>query len=273
MLSSRKNEKLQRISSPRTTLNLYRTITYDKQWNGKRLTVKSHLISKLNDELDNVPYDLEIIELSPDNETSLTYVLKQVPVNILKFTSLRILILDTNNLTSVPSDIGQLLCLQVLILSNNLLETLPNEFNALNRLNSLHLSNNLFKQVPICIYSMCELKFLDLTKNFITFLQDDIGTLKQLRYLSLHQNQLKTLPMTIGNLTYLETLWLGENNLSQLPKTIINLTHLDWWHTSSSTKFFLEHSLDGNPLIRPPLSTIHNGYRATLEYFENEYTN
>ncbi|GFO22285.1 malignant fibrous histiocytoma-amplified sequence 1-like protein [Plakobranchus ocellatus] len=205
--------------------------------------------------------ELEVLDLSPEREACLDYKLAMVPADIGKLLNLTTLMLDTNDLLQVPAEITLLTNLERLALSNNHLSELPNGIRHLKNLSSLHLANNKFEIFPDEICDITSLKFLDFCDNLIQVLPRTICKLTQLETLLLFINHLSKLPDTIVQMEELRCLWLGNNNIRVLPKGFGYLTKLDWRDRYTSS------TLDGNPLISPPLEICRMGPEA-IERFQ-----
>lgn len=205
--------------------------------------------------------DLEVLDLSPEREACLDYKLTMVPSDIGKLLNLSTLMLDTNDLLQVPAEITLLTNLERLALSNNHLSELPSGFPRLKNLHSLHLANNKFEIFPEEICDITSLVFLDFCDNLIKALPKKISNLTKLETLLLFINRLNKLPDTIVKMVELRILWLGNNNIRVLPKGFGYLTKLDWRDRYTSS------TLDGNPLISPPLEICRMGPEA-IERFQ-----
>ena len=149
-----------------------------------------------------------------------------VPAEIGQLTSLRVLYLFGNQLTSVPAEIGQLASLEQLDLRDNQLTSLPAEIGQLTALEQLGLGGNQLTSLPAEIWQLTSLRVFGLGSNQLTSLPAEIGQLTSLEMLDLGGNQLTSVPAEIGQLTSLEELGLGGNQLTSLPAEIGQLTSL-----------------------------------------------
>ncbi|XP_074840598.1 uncharacterized protein LOC142007902 [Carettochelys insculpta] len=204
---------------------------------------------------------LQVLEMSPERESCLTYRLELIPQEIGHLSNLTLLYMDSNNLKEIPAEIGTLSNLERLTLSNNSLSSLPPEIALLEKLHSLHLANNNFREVPTQLCQLRQLIFLDVSDNQIGTIPPSIQHLEKLETLLLPFNTLEKLPGNVCVLRNLHTLWLGYNRLRALPENFGELVNLDWGYNYCSCNF------DGNPLIRPPPEVCGRGPREIREYF------
>ena len=149
--------------------------------------------------------------------------LTSVPAEIGQLTSLERLNLDYNQLTSVPAEIGQLTSLQYLYLTDNQLTSVPAEIGQLAALTKLHLDQNKLTSVPAEIGQLTSLQYLYLNDNQLTSVPAEIGQLAALMKLNLDQNKLTSVPAEIGQLTELKELNLRDNLLTSVPDAIREL--------------------------------------------------
>lgn len=227
----------------------------------KKLKISGKDLGHLPAEIFQID-ELEVLDLSPERQSCLYYRLTHVPIGVGKLINLRILMLDTNELTELPQEICLLSALERLSLSNNHLKTLPDAFSSLRNLKSLHIANNKLEKMPFPICDLANLQFLDASDNMLKELPAEISSLKNLESLLLIFNRLSELPDSICEMKELRVLWLGKNNLRRLPTNFGQLRHLDWGyrHTSSSV-------IDGNPMQHPPLEVCKKGVEAISKYF------
>jgi leucine-rich repeat protein SHOC2 len=143
-----------------------------------------------------------------------------VPVEIGQLTSLKVLYLGGNQLTSVPAEIWQLTSLRKLHLGGNQLTSVPAEIGQLTSLRELHLGGNQLTGVPAEIGQLTSLRELVLSGNELTSVPAEIGRLTSLRELHLHGNRLLSVPAEIGQLTSLQVLDLSDNELTSVPAAI-----------------------------------------------------
>ena len=163
---------------------------------------------------------LEVLGLNDNQLTS-------VPAEIGQLTSLAALNLGNNRLTSVPAEIGQLTSLRELYLDHNSLTSVPAEIGQLTSLNGLHLDYNQLESLPAEIGQLTSLEVLELNNNQLTSLPAEIGQLTSLEMLPLSGNRLTSVPAEIGQLTSLRELNLRGNQLTSVPAEIGQLTSLE----------------------------------------------
>ena len=162
---------------------------------------------------------LQLLDLSGNQLTS-------IPAVIGQLTLLEILDLGGNRLTSLPAEIGQLASLRLLTLAGNRLTSVPAEIGQLASLRLLTLAGNRLTSVPAEIWQLTSLTELWLAGNQLTSLPVEVWQLMALTGLDLGGNQLTRVPAEIGQLTELEGLYLGGNRLTGVPAEIGQLTSL-----------------------------------------------
>lgn len=219
-------------------------------------------------ELNNPPLEvfhlqeLQVLDMSPERQACLFYHLPCVPPSIARLSQLRVLMLDTNELTIIPPEVGSLPSLERISLSNNYLTSLPVQFGKLVNLTSLHAANNEFEMMPSAVCQLTNLTFLDFSDNALVSVPSNIGVLGKLESLMLYSNKITRIPDSIANLKQLRCLWLGRNNIRKLPRGVEGLLLLDWGHVHTWSS-----ALDGNPLQHPPLEVCKRGAGAMADYF------
>lgn len=127
--------------------------------------------------------------------------------------SLDILSLSDNKLTSLPSCIENSSTLRVLKITDNRLNILPNSFTKLQTLNEVHLSRNRFTEFPEVLFTFNELKTLYLDGNQLTSVPD-LRRLENIQYINLQYNQLTTLPEHLMQLSEEVTIDVHQNQFS-----------------------------------------------------------
>ena len=170
---------------------------------------------------------LELLYLGDNQLTS-------VPADIGQLTSLEWLELQHNQLTIVPADIGQLTSLQRLNLHGNRLTSVPVEIGQLTSLRQLSLNHNQLTSVPAEIGQLTSLETLYLSNNQLTIVPSEIGQLAALKVLLLAHNQLTSLPAEIGQLRSLRELYLDHNQLTSVPAEIWQLTSLRYLYLNDN---------------------------------------
>ncbi|XP_069126964.1 malignant fibrous histiocytoma-amplified sequence 1 homolog [Argopecten irradians] len=228
----------------------------------KKLKMRGRDLSNIPPALFHIS-ELEVLDLSPERESCLTFKLTFVPRAVSKLINLKVLVLDTNELDELPIEITKLVNIERLALSNNHLSGLPEGFNKLTKLRSLHLANNEFEGFPMQLCDIEGLEFLDLCDNKLQVLPAEISRLTELHTLLLFVNRLEALPDTICDMTNLHCLWIGNNLIKQLPRAFGNLKYLDWGIRCTSS------TLDGNPLVSPPIEICRMGPDAIEKYLNS----
>ncbi|XP_042334271.1 E3 ubiquitin-protein ligase LRSAM1 isoform X2 [Sceloporus undulatus] len=114
--------------------------------------------------------------------------------NLLSLTTVKVLDLHDNQLTSLPADIGQLTSLQVLNVEKNLLKVLPDSIGDLTQLQTLNLKGNKLKELPTTLGGLRSLRTLDISENFV-----------------------RELPLALAHIRTLETLTLNASSMTHPP--------------------------------------------------------
>lgn len=205
--------------------------------------------------------ELRVLEMSPERESGLMYMMNFIPHEIGLLQKLTFLYLDSNSLKHLPVEIGSLANLERLTLSNNSLISLPLEIGDLQRLRSLHLANNSLVELPAAVCQLQSLVFLDASDNHIRTVPEAVQQLQKLETFLLLFNALEQLPRGICSLKSLSTFWLGHNKLRALPPNFGQLLKLDWGSNYCSCNF------EGNPLEHPPPEVCSGGPVKIREYF------
>ncbi|KAL0019397.1 hypothetical protein WJX77_007861 [Trebouxia sp. C0004] len=191
-------------------------------------------------------------------QASKNLLVTDLPSQLWSFTSLTVLNVAKNNLSSVPSEIGQLTSLIKLNLSSNDITVVSAGIGKLGKLLDLDLGRNKLQAVPTALGSLLSLKYLNLMNNSLTAVPSELGNLSALYRLGLKDgmsgltslvklqasfNQLKTLPAAMGHLPKLELMRVAVNNIEQVPAEFGGLNALAWF------------SLAGNPACQaaPPI--------------------
>ena len=112
---------------------------------------------------------------------------------------------------AMPAEIGQLTSLEMLYLGGNLLTSLPAEIGQIISLDLLFVSGNQLTSAPAEIGQLTALRELYFGDNQLTSVPAEIGQLTSLDTLDLGGNQLTSLPVEIVQLTALTELRLGGN--------------------------------------------------------------
>ncbi|GAB2291406.1 hypothetical protein Dimus_025663 [Dionaea muscipula] len=195
---------------------------------------------------------------------------------------LNVVVLDvrSNQLTSLPNSIGCLSKLKVLNVSGNLLHSLPKTIENCRALEDLTANFNKLSTLPNTIgFELLNLKKLSVNSNKLIFLPYSLSHMTSLRVLDVRLNCLRSLPEGLENLINLEILNVSQNfqYLRELPYSIgllLSLVELD----ASYNKITIlpasigclnklkKLSIEGNPLISPPMDVVEEGLHAVKLY-------
>ncbi len=185
--------------------------------------IVDNLTKRLGSSPQSIKFDKEgrLIELS-----FYGFVLAQLPSEIYQLSSLRVLDISCNQLTSLPPEIGQLAHLQKLHLNHNQLTSLPPEIGQLAYLQKLHLNHNQLTSLPPEIGQLANLQWLTIGNTGISFMPDEIRYQPNWQEYTSYRNQLTSLPLEVWKLTNLKELDLWGNQLTSLPQEIKQLNNL-----------------------------------------------
>jgi hypothetical protein len=153
-----------------------------------------------------------------------------IPPQISQLRNLTELNLSHNWLTNkgIPAELAQLTSLRVLDLSINTLSTVPIEICSLTKLHTLNLGKNTITTIPQELTKLVNLKSLNFKNNKIEVIPD-LESLPSLFILDLSHNQIKVIPKSLKQITTLRMLQLSHNHLARIPsfRQLTNLVHLD----------------------------------------------
>ena len=107
---------------------------------------------------------------------------------------------DVGLTDAVPAELGQLTSLEMLDLTGNQLTSLPVEIGQLTSLKVLYLIDNRLTIVPAEIGQLASLKWLELNNNQLMSVPAEIGQLTSLERLGLAGIQLMSVPLAIHHL-------------------------------------------------------------------------
>ncbi|KAE9587700.1 hypothetical protein Lal_00021852 [Lupinus albus] len=233
-----------------------------------------------NMSLESLPkfsIDLAIIcnlDLSNNN-------LQNIPESLTaRLLNLLVLDLHSNQIRSIPNSIGCLSKLKVLNVSANFIESLPKTIENCRALEELNCNFNKLSKLPDTIgFELINLKKLSINSNKLMFLPSSISNLTYLKILDARLNCLRSLPEDLENLINLEALNVSQNfqYLESLPYSIgllLSLVELDVSYNNIRTlpnsigcsKKLQKLSVEGNPLISPPLGVVKQGLHVVKEY-------
>ena len=156
---------------------------------------------------------LEKLDIS-DNQ------LRDLPPEIGLVTSLLILSLSGNALSTLPDSLCNLKSLRRLTVNSNRLVKLPERIGDLKRLELLNLSSNKLQEIPDSLVELFRLTHLLLQCNNIRYLPVEMGSCRALKRLDVRSNSLAELPLTIFKCQYLTHIFASNNVMRCLPLLI-----------------------------------------------------
>lgn len=137
-------------------------------------------------------------------------------------------------LTEFPKEIFELAStLELLDLSGNKLSSLPSNFSLLSNLKIAFFSDNLFTEFPEVLSQCDQLEMVGFKANKISVVNENVFP-KQLRWLILTNNYITQLPQSIGNCNRLQKCGLAGNKLTSLPSQMANCQNLEFLRISAN---------------------------------------
>lgn len=117
--------------------------------------------------------------------------------DISTLSTLKVLDLHENKLTSLPEDIGKLVALQILNVEKNRLKTLPESIGNLQLLQTLNLKGNNLSELPSSVGSLSSLRTLDLSDNNIGQLPKALAYIRTLESFTLDAAMMSYPPASV----------------------------------------------------------------------------
>ena len=140
----------------------------------------------------------------------------------------------SENLTEFPNEIFSLASsLEVLDLANNQLSSLPKELSSLKKLKILFLTNNNFESIPSVVAACPKLEMISFKSNKLAHVDENVLP-RQTRWLILTNNNITTLPNSMGELTRLQKFTIAGNQLQKLPNSMRNCENLELMRLSAN---------------------------------------
>ncbi|WP_017220437.1 leucine-rich repeat-containing protein kinase family protein [Moritella dasanensis] len=197
-------------------------------------------------------------ELTGIKRLTLSENLTAFPLEILSLaSSLEILDLSNNQLTTLPEEITQLTKLKILFASNNLFVTLPEVLGQCPNLEMVGFKSNQINQVPVASLPI-KLRWLILTDNRLEVLPDSLGERPRLQKLALAGNCLTALPQTMSQCHNLELVRISANRLTECPEQLFGLPKLAWFAFSGNPFSQTNVSIDSVPQLASSSYTLQN---------------
>ncbi|NQZ92189.1 MAG: serine/threonine-protein kinase [Moritella sp.] len=197
-------------------------------------------------------------ELTGIKRLTLSDNLTDFPLEILSLaSSLEILDLSNNQLTTLPAEIAQLTKLKILFASNNQFVTLPEVLGQCPNLEMVGFKSNQINQVPAASLPV-KLRWLILTDNRLEVLPDSLGERPRLQKLALAGNCLTELPQTMSQCHNLELVRISANRLTACPEQLFSLPKLAWFAFSGNPFSQSDVSIDNVPQLASSSYTLQN---------------
>ena len=205
---------------------------------------------------------LETISLAHNNLKS---------IDLSTFTSLKELILNTNQIKSIETQ-DPLPNLERLELGSNGLTLFPGDIRNFSELEELDLSHNDLIKLPSEITILKNLRKLNLRNNELRDLPHSWGDMKALEHVNLSQNQLRDLPASTKELGRLQHLDLSQNKLMRLPPIMGEFKDLSYLNLNLNQFFSQSYSIPDSLGELESLRTLNMGNNQ-LEFLPDCFTN
>lgn len=175
------------------------------------------------------------------------------------YSSLKVLKLENNLLSSLPPLIGNMTSLTVLTLALNRLTSLPQSIGELKTLLSLTLNDNQLTSLPSTLHQLQLLSALNLSFNLLTELPPELSLLN-VRVLDVGANRLVN--VKIEGFPKLEELYLYSNAIETIEITVsgpLRLVDLSSNLLTNVPEYFKYYNIQNlylmnNPIARAPIS-------------------
>ena len=166
------------------------------------------------------------------------------------------LCLSHNHLHNV-NGLEEMSSLMVLNITNNDITSLPYNIGNLRALRELDVSGNKITKIPESIGALRHLRVLNLSSNKITFLPNSLCDLDKVRVLEVSMNTLNSLPDRIGNMKHLTELYASDNKINSFPPSLQSCSELRYIHMRK------------NRLVEVPKMMQHLPYLQVMNFRQN----
>ena len=143
-----------------------------------------------------------------------------------EMSSLMVLNITNNDITSLPYNIGNLRALRELDISGNKITKIPESIGALRHLRALNLSSNKITFLPNSICDLDKVRVLEVSMNTLNSLPDRIGNMKHLTELYASDNKITSFPPSIQSCSELRYIHMRKNRLVEIPRMMQHLPYL-----------------------------------------------
>ncbi|XP_038126637.1 E3 ubiquitin-protein ligase LRSAM1 [Cyprinodon tularosa] len=117
--------------------------------------------------------------------------------DIISLSTLKVLDLHENKLSSLPEDIGHLINLQILNVEKNRLKNLPDSIGKLQLLQTLNLKGNCLTELPPAVGSLSSLRTLDISDNDLQQLPKHLAYIRTLESFTLDAAKMSYPPASV----------------------------------------------------------------------------
>ena len=179
--------------------------------------------------MDSTYAQLKAGELLGSTRLKLACGLTSFPEEIYTLAStLEVLDLTGNALSSLPDDLDRFKKLRILFCSSNQFTEMPAVLGKCSSLSMIGFKANQINHIPESAIPTENLRWFIVTDNVLTKLPNALGHCKKLQKIMLAGNQLTALPASMANCHALELLRISANQFATLPDWLFNLPKLTW---------------------------------------------
>ncbi len=145
-----------------------------------------------------------------------------------EMSSLVVLNIANNEISSLPNNLSNLKNLKELDVSGNKLSKIPDSIRALrHQLRILNLSSNRLSHLTNAVCDLDKVRVVDVSMNMLVSLPERIGNMRSLTELYASDNKIVSFPPSIQSCSSLRYLHVRKNRLTEVPQYMEYLIHLE----------------------------------------------
>jgi Leucine-rich repeat (LRR) protein len=184
------------------------------------------MLSLSDNDIEQV--DIDLTRLPKLNHLKLTgNILRNDRLKLTSNKTLKLLNLQSNQITDIPDAVRNCKKLETLWLGRNTMTGLTNRsFRKLKQVRDINFYKSHIAVLPSGIKKLKGLQVLDLYYNDLSVLPKTVSKLKKLTHLAVAHNHITELPAKLGNLSNMNTLFAHHNRLSKLPESMGKMKNL-----------------------------------------------